>query len=231
MRKNVTKVSIVIPTLNEEKNIETVLMKIKDFFKQRGDYTYEIIVVDGYSKDKTVEIAKRNGCKALYDEFGKGSALIKGMRAAKGEIIVTMDADVSQRPLELGLLIEGIRAGYDIVMGSRFIQGGGTEDMPWYRKIGNKFFVSLVNILWGTHYTDLCYGYRAFRNGVWKKLNLKSKSFGIEAEISIKAAKRKLNVLEVPSFEKRRLYGEGKLKTLKHGWIILKTILNEIFSD
>jgi glycosyltransferase involved in cell wall biosynthesis len=231
MRKNVTKVSIVIPTLNEEKNIETVLMKIKDFFKQRSDYTYEIIVVDGYSKDKTVEIAKRNGCKVLYDEFGKGSALIKGMRAAKGEIIVTMDADVSQRPLELGLLIEGIRAGYDIVMGSRFIQGGGTEDMPWYRKIGNKFFVSLVNILWRTHYTDLCYGYRAFKNAIWKKLNLKSKGFGIEAEISIKAVKRRLNVLEVPSFEKKRLYGEGKLKTFKHGWAILKTILNEIFSD
>ena len=231
MKTYVTKVSIIIPTLNEEKNIRIVLRKIKEFFRQRSYYAYEIIVVDGYSKDKTVEVAKRNGCKILYDKLGKGSALIKGMRAAKGEIIVTMDADVSQRPVELGLLIEGIRAGYDIVMGSRFIQGGGTEDMSWCRKMGNKFFVTLVNILWGMHYTDLCYGYRAFRNGVWKKLNLKSTGFGIETEISIKAAKRKLNVLEVPSFEKKRLHGEGKLKTLKHGWVILKTILNEILSD
>ncbi|MCD6403510.1 MAG: glycosyltransferase family 2 protein [Candidatus Aenigmarchaeota archaeon] len=228
MRK--IKVSIVIPTLNEEKNLPIVLREIKKFFKERKDYTYEIIVVDGYSTDRTVEIARRNGCKVLFDDKGKGSALRKGMEIAKGDIIVTMDADVSQRPIELGLMLEGIRAGYDIVMGSRFIQGGGTEDMPWYRRLGNKFFVMLVNLFWRMKYTDLCYGYRAFRNGVWKKLNLKSDGFGIETEISIKAAKKKMKVLEVPSFEKKRLYGEGKLRTFKHGWVILKTIIKELLN-
>ncbi|MEM5773336.1 MAG: glycosyltransferase family 2 protein [Candidatus Aenigmatarchaeota archaeon] len=221
------KVSIIIPTLNEEENIPLILKEIKKFFSQRRDYSYEIIVVDGYSQDKTVEVAKRFGCKIVYDDSGKGSAILKGMKASKGEIIITMDADMSQRPIELGLMIEGIRAGYDIVMGSRFIQGGGTEDMPWYRKLGNKFFVFLVNLFWKTKYTDLCYGYRSFKNGVWKKLRLKSSGFGIETEISIKAAKMGFKVLEVPSFEKKRLYGEGKLKTFKHGWIILKTILKE----
>jgi glycosyltransferase involved in cell wall biosynthesis len=225
------KISLVIPTLNEERNLPIVLKEIKNFFKQRSDYTHEIIIVDGHSKDRTVKIAKKFGCKILYDEFGKGSALMKGIKAANGGIIVTMDADVSQRPIELGLMIEGVRAGYDIVTGSRFIQGGGTEDMPWYRKLGNKSFVHLVNLLWNMHCTDLCYGYRAFRNGIWKKLNLKSVGFGIETEISIKAAKKKLNVLEVPSFEKKRLYGEGKLRTFKHGWVILKTIIKENFSD
>lgn len=224
------RISIVIPTLNEERNLPIVLREIKDFFKERG-YNYEIIVVDGYSQDRTVEIAKKFGCKVIYDKLGKGSAILKGLKAAKGEIIITIDADLSQRPIELGLMIEGIRAGYDIVMGSRFIQGGGTEDMPFIRKIGNRFFTFLVNTLWGAHYTDLCYGYRAFRNGIWKKLNLKSTGFGIETEISIKAVKKKLNVLEVPSFEKKRLHGEGKLRTFKHGWVILKTILNEILSD
>jgi len=223
-----TKVSIVIPTLNEEKNIPIILKEIKNFFKQRRDYSYEIIVVDGYSKDKTVEIAKKFGCRIVYDNLGKGSAILKGMKIAKGEIIITMDADMSQRPIELGLMIEGIRAGYDIVMGSRFIQGGGTEDMPWYRKLGNKFFVFLVNFLWRTKYTDLCYGYRSFKSKSWKKLGLKSTGFGIETEISIKAAKKRLKVLEVPSFEKKRLYGEGKLKTFKHGLSILKTILKEL---
>jgi glycosyltransferase involved in cell wall biosynthesis len=225
------KVSIVIPTLNEEKNLPIVLKEIKKFFENRKEYVYDVIVVDGHSNDKTVEIAKKFGCEVIYDDIGKGSSLIKGMRATKSDIIVTMDADVSQRPVELGLLIEGIRAGYDIVMGSRFIQGGGTEDMPWYRKLGNKIFVFLVNFLFGAHYTDLCYGYRAFKNGVWKKLKLKSSSFGIETEISIKAVKKKLKVLEVPSFEKKRLYGMSKLKTFKHGWVILKTIFNEILSD
>ncbi len=225
------KVSIVIPTLNEEKNLPIVLREIKNFFKKRKEYSHEIIIVDGFSKDRTVEIAKKFNCKILYDNVGKGSAIIKGMKEAKGNIIVTMDADLSHRPIELGLMIEGIRAGYDIVMGSRFLQGGGTEDMPWYRKIGNKFFVFLINFIWRANYTDLCYGYRCFKNGVWKKLNLNSEGFGIETEISIKAAKKKLKVLEIPSFEKKRLYGEGKLRTFKHGWIILKTILNEVFSD
>ena len=226
-----TKISIIIPTLDEEKNLPIVLREIKKFFSQRRDYTHEIIVVDGYSKDKTVKIAQKYGCKILYDNLGKGSALLKGMKNSKGEIIVTMDADLSQRPIELGLMIEGIKAGYDIVMGSRFIQGGGTEDMPWYRKIGNKFFVFLVNFFWGTKYTDLCYGYKSFKNGSWKKLGLRSTGFGIETEISIKAAKRKFKILEVPSFEKKRLYGEGKLRTYKHGWVIFTTILKELVSD
>jgi len=225
------KVSLVIPTLNEEKNLPLVLKEIKRFFKQRKDLSYEIIVVDGYSKDKTVKVAKRFGCKILYDNLGKGSALIKGMEASKGDIVVTIDADVSHNPVELGLLIEGIRAGYDIVMGSRFIQGGGTEDMPWYRKLGNKFFVFLVNLIWKYNYSDLCYGYRAFKKNVWKKLNLKSKGFGIETEISIKAAKKKLKVLEVPSYEKKRKFGEGKLKTFRDGFLILKTILKEMMSN
>lgn len=222
------KVSIVIPTMNEEKNLPIVLKDIKEFFRKRSNYSYEIIIADGHSKDNTVKVAKSFGCRIICDHLAKGAALLKGMEIAEGDIIVTMDADVSQRPLELGLLLEGIQAEYDIVMGSRFIQGGGTEDMPWYRKMGNKMYVHFVNLLWGMNYTDLCYGYRAFRNGVWKKLNLRSTGFGIEAEISIKAAKKNLKILEVPSFEKKRLYGRGKLMTFKHGWVILKTILKEL---
>ena len=227
MRK-IKRISIVIPTLNEEKNLKVLLKEIKNFFKKRKEFSYEIIVVDGFSKDNTVKIAKKFGCKVLYDNVGKGSALDKGVRASKGDIIITMDADLSHRPIEIGLLIEGIRCGYDIVMGSRFLMGGGTEDMPWYRKLGNKFFVFLINLIWNAKYTDLCYGYRAFRKGVWENLNLKSKRFGIETEISIKAIKKRMKILEVPSFEKKRKYGEGKLKTFKDGFQILKTILSEL---
>ena len=227
MRK-IKRISIVIPTLNEEKNLKVLLREIKNLFRKRKEFSHEIIVVDGFSKDNTVKIAKKFGCKVLYDNVGKGSALDKGVRVSKGDMIITMDADLSHRPIEIGLLIEGIRCGYDIVMGSRFLMGGGTEDMPWYRKLGNKFFISLINLIWRARYTDLCYGYRAFRKGIWEKLNLKSKRFGIEAEISIKAIKNRMKILEVPSFEKKRKYGEGKLKTFKDGFQILKTILGEL---
>ncbi len=217
------KVSIVIPTLNEEKNLPDVLKEIKN----KAD---EIIVVDGHSTDKTVEVAKKFNVKVIYDDIGKGSALRKGMLAAKGDIIITMDADYSHKSSEIGLLIEGIKSGFDICMGSRFIQGGGTEDMPWYRILGNKFFVKFVNFLWGMNYSDLCYGYRSFRKSCIKKLSLKSDGFGIETEIAIKAAKKKLKVLEVPSYEKMRKHGKGKLTTFGDGWLILKTILKEKLS-
>jgi glycosyltransferase involved in cell wall biosynthesis len=219
------KVSLVIPTLNEEKNLKKLL---KELPRNTID---EIIVVDGHSTDRTVAIAKRAGAKIIYDDKGKGSAIIKGMGAAKGDVIITMDADLSHRSVEIGLLIEAVRAGYDIAMGSRFIQGGGTEDMPWYRKFGNKVFVFLVDSIWGIKYSDLCYGYRSFRKDCLKNLNLKSEGFGIETEIAIKAAKKKLKVIEIPSYEKSRNSGEGNLRTFSDGWVILKTIIREVFSE
>ncbi len=215
-------ISVVIPTLNEEENLSYVLNNIPKCIS-------EVIVVDGYSKDKTLEIAKKFNTKILYDKRGKGSALIKGLNAAKGDIVIMMDADCSHRTEELGLLIEGIKAGYDTCMGSRFIQGGGTADMPLLRKFGNKFFVFLVNLFWRMNYSDLCYGYRSFNRNAIKNLNLESKGFAIETEISIKAAKNKLKVLEVPSFEKKRKFGKGKLRTFRHGVEISRKIINELF--
>jgi glycosyltransferase involved in cell wall biosynthesis len=221
------KISIVIPTLNEEKNIGKILKSIKNEMRKRK-LKHEIIVVDGYSTDNTIKIAKKYNVKVLFDKLGKGSALRKGFKAAKGDIIISIDADLSHNPKEIGLLIEGIKTGYDICAGSRFIQGGGTADMPWYRKIGNKFFVLLVNFFWKTNYSDMCYGYRAFKKSVVKKLKLKTNGFGIETEIAIDAAKKRLKVLEIPSFEKKRAGGEGKLKTIKDGWEIFKIILSEL---
>jgi len=216
------KVSVVIPTKNEEKNISTVL-------KELPSYINEIIVVDGHSTDNTVKIAKRYGAKIIYENVGKGFALRKGMEAARGDIVIMMDADCSHRCAELGLLVEAIKSGFDVAMGSRFIQGGGTEDMPLLRKAGNKLFIVLVNLIWGTNYSDLCYGYRAFRKSCIKKLQLKSDGFGIETEIAIKAAKKHLRTIEIPSYEKVRCHGEGKLQTFADGFKILKTIINEIF--
>jgi glycosyltransferase involved in cell wall biosynthesis len=220
------KISVIIPTWNEEKNLPIVLRDIKNYFKNEK-YNYEIIVVDKYSTDKTIKIARKFGAKILYDSGGKGSALRKGMKYAKGDIIITMDADCSNIAKEMGLLIEGIKCGYDICMGSRFIQGGGTEDMPLHRMIANKIFIFIVNLFWGMKYSDLCYGYRSFSKKAIKKLKLESDGFGIETEISIKAAKEKLKVIEVPSFEKSRRYGKGKLKTFRDGLVILKRIIKE----
>jgi glycosyltransferase involved in cell wall biosynthesis len=176
-----------------------------------------------------VSIAKRHGAKILYDGDGKGSALIRGFKAAKGSIIISMDADLSHRPEELKLLISGIESGYDICVGSRFVSGGGSADMPPFRVFGNKVFVAMVNFLYGSRYSDMCYGYRSFTRDALKRIRLKEKGFGIETEININARKAGLRVLEVPSFEKKREDGEGKLRSFNDGLVILSTILKNWF--
>ena len=214
-------VSIVIPTLNEQGNIRALIGGIK---KIMDGYSYEIIVVDGNSTDGTVGMAKRLGAIVLHEQVGKGYALRKGMSAARGDIIISMDADLSNRPNELKLLIAGIEAGYDICTGSRFLTGGGSDDMPMIRRFGNKLFVHIVNVLYGSHYTDMCYGYRSFARGVLKRLDLKEDGFGIETEINIKAQKKHLKILEVPSYEKQRSNEQAKLRGFRDGYVILKTI-------
>ncbi len=215
-------VSVVIPTLNEEGNIGMVIKGVR---QAMDSFSYEIIVVDGYSEDRTAELAAKMGARIVYDRKGKGSALRKGFKAARGKIIISMDADLSNEPRELRLLIDSIEIGYDIAMGSRFITGGGTEDMPFLRRVGNKFFVFLVNVLFSANYSDMCYGYRSFRRNIIGSLGLVEDGFGIETEINVKAAKRRLKVIEIPSNEKRREYGSGKLRTFSDGYVILSTIL------
>lgn len=222
-------ISIVIPTLNEADNIGILLKSVRNEIKS---YDYEILVVDGgangRSTDGTVKIAKGFGARVIYDDKGKGSALIKGFKNAHGDIIISMDADLSHRPKELKLLISGIEAGYDVCVGSRFMAGGGSSDMPPFRVFGNSVFVTLVNIIYGSKYTDMCYGYRSFSRGALKKLKLTETGFGIETEINIAAQKAGLKVLEVPSFEKKRAMGVGKLRSFQDGFVILKTIFKNI---
>ena len=217
-------VSLIIPTLNEEDNLPTVLGMIPEWVD-------EIIVVDGHSKDKTVEIAQQHGCTVIFDDKGKGSAVILGVQKALGGYIIMMDADLSHRVSEFGLLIEGLDAGYDFCFGSRFIQGGGSDDMPLHRILGNKIFILTVNFIWGSRFTDLCYGYRSFRKDAFEKLRLKSHGFSIETEMSIKALKKNMRILEIPSFEKARSAGVGKLRTIRDGFIITKKIISEWLSD
>lgn len=218
-------ISIIIPTLNEERNMRRLIEGIKGVLKNKR---LEIIVVDGHSKDKTVEISRRMGARILYDDVGKGSALITGLKAADGKVVISMDADMSHRPNELLILIAGIESGYDVCMGSRFLTGGGSDDMPFIRKVGNKAFVGIVNLIYKSNYSDMCYGYRSFSKNALKRLKLKEAGFGIETEISIKAKKMNLKVLEVPSYEKKRFMEEPKLRSINDGFIILRTIIHSL---
>lgn len=222
-------VAVIIPTLNEEENIAEVIRELH----QMG--YGNILIVDGNSSDRTVEVAKDFGVNVLVQNGrGKGTALrqVFNHESLDGDVIVMMDADGSMSPKEIPLFIEALDSGADLVKGSRFLRYGYSEDMNLIRRIGNSFFLSLVNRLCSANYTDLCYGFAAFRKDAIKKLypHLKSENFEIETEIFIKAKKLGLNIVEVPSIEFRRKYGKSNLSIFTAGFRILKIIIEELVS-
>ena len=222
-RRGTPTVSAVIPALNEAENLSYVLPRIPSFVD-------EVLLVDGHSTDGTVEVARRlrPDIRVVQQQGrGKGAALRTGFAAAKGDIIVMLDADGSTNPAEIPAFVAALLAGADFAKGSRFLQGGGTSDMPFYRRWGNAAFVGLVRLLFGGEFSDLCYGYNAFWARVLPTLNLDGDGFEIETMMNVRALVAGLKIAEVPSFEAERVYGEGRLKTFPDGWRVLKTIFKE----
>ena len=218
------KVELIIPTLNEEKTIGYVIEK--SFF-----YVDKVLVIDGGSDDNTVKIAKEKGARIIFQNGrGKGAALKEAFDYVDSEIFIMLDGDGSMRPSEIPIFLNEIYSGADIVKGSRYISEGGSDDLSLLRKFGNTLFTILVNIIWKSNFTDLCYGFMAFKKEAAKKLSpiLRSNGFSIETEIIIKAQKLDLVVAEVPSFELKRFFGKSKLKTFRDGLSILLTILREV---
>jgi glycosyltransferase involved in cell wall biosynthesis len=230
-------VSVVIPALNEERNLPHVFAKLPAGIT-------EVIVVDGGSVDRTVAVARelRPDVKIVQQtRTGKGNALACGFRACTGDIIVMIDADGSTDPAEIPLFVAELMAGADFVKGSRFDLGGHSHDITKLRKLGNDGLNLVVNVLFGTHFTDLCYGYNAFWRRVVPALDLPdtdlpgnadgSKLWGdgfeIETMINIRAAVDGLKVGEVGSVEHARIHGETNLNTFRDGFRVLRTIFSE----
>jgi glycosyltransferase involved in cell wall biosynthesis len=218
-------VSIVIPTLNEEPNLPFVLPRI-------GRWVYEVVLVDGRSTDRTLETARAlyPGIRIVHQSGrGKGAALRAGFQAARGDIIVMLDADGSTDPAEIPAFVGALLAGAEFVKGTRFAQGAGTSDMSRIRVLGNRGLVLLVRLLFGGRFSDLCYGYIAFWRRVLPALDLDSNGFEIETQMSCQALRARLRIAEVPSFEHRRIHGKSNLRTVPDGWRVLKTIVHERF--
>jgi glycosyltransferase involved in cell wall biosynthesis len=216
-------VSVVIPALNEAGNLPAVLGRIPA-------WVHEVVLVDGRSSDGTPEVARSidASIRVLTEEgSGKGAALRTGFANATGDIIVMLDADGSTDPAEIPAFVGALLAGADFAKGSRFLQGGGTADMPLHRWLGNWAFVCAVRLLYGGKYTDLCYGYNAMWAWVPPVLNLTGTGFEIETMMNIRVLRAGLKVVEVPSFEAKRVYGVGRLRALPDGWRVLVTILAE----
>jgi glycosyltransferase involved in cell wall biosynthesis len=220
------RVSVVIPARNEGRNLPYVLARLP------GDL-FEVILVDGHSSDDTVCVARslRPAIRVVQQGgLGKGNALACGFAAARGDVIVMLDADGSAKPEEIPRFIETLRRGADFAKGSRFTPGGGSADITALRKSGNIALVWLVNALFRTRYTDLCYGYNAFWTRCLPRLDVDCDGFEVETLLNIRAARSGLKVTEVPSFERGRLNGLSNLNAWSDGIRVLRTVLSEYLS-
>lgn len=217
------RISVVVPTLNEAHNLNYVLPYIPTT-------VHETILVDGNSKDGTVTVAKEIlPTIRIINQTGKGKgdALRTGFAACTGDIIVMLDADGSANPKEIPLFVEALLAGNEFAKGSRFIKGGGSNDITFLRRSGNFFLCTLVNVLFRSRFSDLCYGYNAFWNHCLEHINIDCDGFEVETLMSLRARLANLKIIEVPSFEYRRIHGQSNLRTFRDGWRVLRTIITE----
>jgi glycosyltransferase involved in cell wall biosynthesis len=232
------RVSVVVPTFNEAKNLPHVFSLIP------AD-VHEVIVVDGRSVDDTVEVARslRSDVKVvLQNRRGKGNAMACGFAAVTGDIVVMLDADGSADPREIERFVATLVAGADFAKGTRFANGGGSADITRLRAWGNRWLNRVANVLFGTRYTDLCYGYNAFWARCLDSLELDASDrgdktgklwgdgFEIETLINTRVAKAGLRIVEVPSYEFERIHGQSNLNTWRDGLRVLRALMVERFN-
>ena len=219
--------SVVIPVFNEEQTVGNIIKRVKAVMAKLG-CGYEIIVVDDYSGDQSLEISKKAGARVyqLKTHMGKGYALRAGLAKAKGEIVVTIDSDGSHRPEELPLLLAPVLKNQaDLVIGSRYL-----SQKPVVARRLNAFGVRLFNFLirlfTRTAVSDSQSGYRVMKSAVLAGMHLKSGEYEIESEMLVKTARLGFRVVEVPITFVQRTYGRSRLDPLVDGFKILLSIVS-----
>jgi glycosyltransferase involved in cell wall biosynthesis len=246
--RDTPRISVVIPTLNEAANLPHV-------FQHLPADLFEVLLVDGGSVDDTVAVARRlrpDVRVIRQNRMGKGNALACGFSAARGDIIVMLDADGSADPREIPAFVAALCRGAHYAKGTRFGPGGGSDDITTFRAWGNRWLNRLSNRLHGTSFTDLCYGYNAFWRVCTPYLELSEPvievdeaqdgsvpdvdptvrlrwgdGFEIETLINVRVFAARMAIAEVASFESSRLHGRSNLHAMRDGFRVLRTIAME----
>lgn len=211
------KVTVVVPTLNEERGIGTVV----ESFRNLG---YEVLVIDGRSKDKTREIAREKGAKVvLQSGRGKGQAIAEAFQIVESDVVVLVDGDGSYPADEVKKLLEPIEKGIaDHVIGNRF-SSYETGAFTKLNFLGNKLLNLFFRFAYGVNLQDILSGYRALRKDVYKSIEIRKSGFEVEAELTVETLAKGFKILEVPiSYKKRE--GKTKLRPFRDGFRIGKAI-------
>ena len=213
--------SIIVPAFNEEDGLPVTLGKLRKVL----DESYEVIVVDDGSTDRTPDIARQYTCRLLRHDVnqGKGEALRTGIRHALGRNIIWIDADDTYPVETIPVMVEALN-DYDVVVGSRTY---GYKNIPRFNRLGNWIFRTMIKVLYGFKAHDPCTGLYGVRKVHLEMMGLSSKRFAIEPEISIKSSRMKLKTLDMPLHYRPRL-GETKLNAIEVGFEDLRTILGLI---
>ena len=229
------KLSVLIPVYNEVNTLEEAIRRVRNVQLPK-----EIIVVDDGSSDGSRELLNRlameekpkndslNELKVYFQPTnqGKGAAIRSALSHVTGEIVIVQDADLEYDPQDYMRLLEPILSGKaDVVFGTRFYGGGPHRVFFFWHYVGNQLLTLLSNILTNLNLTDMEVGYKVFRTDVLKNIEIKSNRFGFEPEITIKVAKKKWRVYEVPISYHGRTYAEGKKITWKDGFVTLYSLI------
>lgn len=219
------KVTLIACTLNE---IETVPKTLPLIDRSCVD---EIIVVDGGSTDGTIEWCRANGYTVHSQASrGYGAGIRDAVAIAQGDIIIEYPPDGSSKPEYLRPLIQKITGeGYDFVVASRYKDGAKSEDDDALTGVGNWGFTTATNILFGTRYTDVLVGYRAYRKALFYTLGLDANGLSWPLQESIRFARAGHKVTEIGADEPKRVGGERKMRPFKTGMEILKIMMRELF--
>lgn len=231
MKRSNISVSVVIPAFNEERSIADVIAQTETVLESLN-LSHEVIVVDDGSSDKTRLFASNNGATLISyaGNRGKGYALRTGFAAAKGQVLVTLDADGSHRPHDIPMILETLMNGADVVFGSRYLEDNGNQVTTRIRTFGNRIFNMLIMFLTGMKVTDSQSGFRAYRREVLEEIELYSDGYDIDSELAVKTLKNGFNIKEAPIICLDRKAGNSKLRSFSDGFRIFKTILRSTFA-
>jgi glycosyltransferase involved in cell wall biosynthesis len=225
--ETVIAVSAVMPCLNEEKTLGLCIAKIQRAFAELG-VAGEVVVADNGSSDRSVEIAGSLGARVVHEQRkGYGAALLAGISAARGHIVIMADADDSYDWAALGDFVRKIEEGYDLVMGNRFKGGIEPGAMPsLHRYLGNPVLSTLARVMYKIPISDFHCGMRAFTRDAFERMNVRTAGMEFATEMVVSAAHAGLRITEIPT----RLYPDKRdrpphLRSFRDGWRHLRFIL------